>query len=283
MSTIEKTNNNVNQSKQSLSAMENFILSGIAAVTSKTAAAPLERIKLLIQNEMEIIKSERLTTTYASPMDCFKKILHEEGVLSLWRGNLANCLRYLPSQALNFMFKESIKKQFKISNNDSSLTKLYKNTSSGAIAGLISLTFVYSLDYTRTRLANDVLMSTGKGRQFNGLWDVYKQTYKLDGLIGLYRGFIISCYTVIVYRGMYFGLYDTLKPIIFVDINKTHFIGSFILGFGITTIAGVVVYPLDTIRRRMMMRSGEMIKYNGSIDCFKYIVKTEGVKSLYKG
>ncbi len=50
---------------------------------------------------------------------------------------------------------------------------------------------------------NDVLMSTGKGRQFNGLWDVYKQTYKLDGLIGLYRGFIISCYTVIVYRGMY--------------------------------------------------------------------------------
>ena len=287
MSTItvnSKTTNNSNiTNTKILSPIENFILSGIAAVGGKTAAAPLERIKLLIQNEKEMIKSERLNISYASPMECFKRVLNEEGVISLWRGNLANCMRYLPSQALNFMFKEKIKQLFEIKDDDNSLNKLYKNTISGSIAGLISLTFVYSLDYTRTRLANDILTESNNKRQFKGLFDVYKQTIKTDGFIGLYRGYIISCYTVIIYRGIYFGMYDTLKPILFINDKNNNFVNSFLLGFGITTIAGIIVYPLDTIRRRMMMRSGEFIKYNGSIDCFNYILKMEGFRSLYKG
>ena len=41
---------------QKLSFAENFALSGCAAVISKTAAAPIERIKLLIQNQDEMIK-----------------------------------------------------------------------------------------------------------------------------------------------------------------------------------------------------------------------------------
>eukprot|EP01084_Bolivina_argentea_P189208 325455_1 len=266
-----------------LSSTENFILSGIAAVGAKTTAAPLERIKLLIQNQKEMIKSQRISKAYASPIDCLRTIIYEEGVLSLWRGNVANCLRYLPSQALNFMFKEDIKKRFNISTQDSTLRKLSKNTASGGIAGTLSLTLVYSLDFTRTRLANDVL-TAGKGRQFTGLLDVYRQTYKTDGFVGLHRGYVICCYTVFIYRGLYFGMYDTLKPILFTDHEtNTHFIGSFVLGFGITTVTGVIVYPLDTVRRRMMMRSGESVKYKGSVDCFKCILKTEGVQSMYRG
>ena len=41
---------------QKLSFAENFALSGCAAVVSKTAAAPIERVKLLIQNQDEMIK-----------------------------------------------------------------------------------------------------------------------------------------------------------------------------------------------------------------------------------
>ena len=63
------------------------------------------------------------------------------------------------------------------------------------------------------RLAND---AKGKGgeRQFNGLIDVYAKTLKSDGIQGLYRGFTISAVGIFIYRGMYFGLYDTLKPIL---------------------------------------------------------------------
>lgn len=75
--------------------------------------------------------------------------------------------------------------------------------------------FVYSLDYARTRLANDNKSAKSGGqRQFNGLVDVYKKTFATDGISGLYRGFVASCVGIVVYRGLYFGLYDSVKPVV---------------------------------------------------------------------
>lgn len=267
-----------------LNAVENFVLSGAAAVISKTASAPIERIKLMIQNQDEMIKAGRLDKPYKGPLDCFKRVIAEEGVIPLWKGNFANCLRYFPTQALNFMFKDEIKKLFTERKTDTYAIKFSKNVFSGGAAGALSLFFVYSLDYARTRLANDV-KSTKKGgpvqeREFNGLIDVYRKTLKSDGFAGLYRGFFISCFGIIVYRGFYFGLYDTVKPMI--DPNAG-FLVSFGLGYVVTVSAGLASYPIDTIRRRMMMTSGQAVKYNGSMDCALQIIKKEGTSSLFKG
>jgi len=270
-----KKNNN-------LSFAENFLLSGAAAVVSKTAAAPIERIKLLVQNQDEMIKQGRLAEPYKGVVDCFKRTIAEEGVGPLWRGNLANCLRYFPTQALNFAFKDKIKAQFKPKKSDPKLTTLGKNVAAGGAAGAMSLMFVYSLDYARTRLANDNKSAKKGGeRQFNGLVDVYKKTMASDGVAGLYRGFCISCVGIVVYRGFYFGLYDTIKPLMLGD--DVPFLVSFGLGYAVTVTAGILSYPIDTIRRRMMMTSGSAVKYNGSLDCTQQILKTEGIASFFKG
>lgn len=88
------------------------------------------------------------------------------------------------------------------------------NVASGAAAGASSLLFVYSLDYARTRLANDnKAAKSGGQRQFNGLVDVYKKTLATDGIAGLYRGFVPSVVGIIVYRGLYFGVYDSLSKL----------------------------------------------------------------------
>lgn len=195
---------------------ENFGLSGAAAIISKTVAAPIERVKLMVQNQDEMIKAGRLSEPYKGVIDCTLRTYRTEGVLPFWRGNLANCIRYFPTQALNFAFKDKVKQLFKSNKNESYGVKFGKNIASGGCAGAMSLVFVYSLDYARTRLANDA-KSAGKGggdRQFNGLVDVYKKTLKSDGVAGLYRGFAISCVGIVVYRGFYFGLYDTLKPML---------------------------------------------------------------------
>lgn len=84
-----------------------------------------------------------------------------------------------------------------------------------------------------------------------------------------------------VYRGFYFGLYDTLKPLLLGE--DAGLIMSFVLGYGVTVSAGLMSYPIDTIRRRMMMTSGEAVKYRGSIDCTVQILKNEGFMSLMKG
>jgi len=269
--------------KETLSFAENFMLSGCAAIISKTASAPIERVKLLVQNQDEMIKQGRLETPYKGVVDCTLRTFRTEGVLPFWRGNLANCIRYFPTQALNFAFKDTIKKAFNPKKSDSYGAKFSKNIASGGAAGAMSLCFVYSLDYARTRLANDA-KSTAKGgaeRQFNGLVDVYRKTLKTDGIAGLYRGFVISCVGIVVYRGFYFGLYDTLKPILLKE--DAGLLISFALGWVVTVSSGLLSYPIDTIRRRMMMTSGQAVKYNGSIDCGVKIVKSEGFMSLMKG
>lgn len=266
-----------------LSFAENFMLSGVAAAISKTGAAPIERVKLLVQNQDEMLKSGRLESPYKGVVDCTMRTFKSEGILPFWRGNMANVLRYFPTQALNFAFKDKIKQVFKQQKTDSYGVKFSKNIASGGAAGAMSLFFVYSLDYARTRLANDA-KSAGKGggdRQFNGLVDVYRKTLKTDGIQGLYRGFVISCVGIIVYRGFYFGLFDTLKPILLGD--SANVIASFCLGYGVTVTSGLLSYPIDTIRRRMMMTSGEAVKYKGSMDCTAQIIKNEGAKSLFKG
>ncbi|KAK1401211.1 ADP/ATP translocase [Heracleum sosnowskyi] len=146
------------------------------------------------------------------------------------------------------------------------------------------LLFVYSLDYARTRLANDAKAAKkGGGRQFNGLVDVYKKTLASDGVAGLYRGFNISCVGIIVYRGLYFGMYDSLNPVLLTGKMQDSFFASFALGSVITNGAGLASYPIDTVRRRMMMTSGEAVKYKSSMDAFTQILKEEGAKSLFKG
>jgi len=268
-------------SGQQLGFFENFMLSGVAAGVSKTAAAPIERVKLLIQNQDEMIKQGRLSEPYKGVIDCTQKVLKTEGVGPFWRGNLANVLRYFPTQALNFAFKDKIKAMIGKPAKDAPMwDKLGRNVLSGGCAGSISLLFVYSLDFARTRLAND---AKGKGgeRQYKGLVDVYSKTLKSDGIQGIYRGFVISCVGIFVYRGLYFGLYDTLKPVLIGENGSG--LASFLLGWAVTVFSGLCSYPIDTVRRRMMMTAGTGTKYNGSIDCAQQILKNEGFMSMMKG
>mmetsp|Transcript_6669 Transcript_6669/g.3758 ORF Transcript_6669/g.3758 Transcript_6669/m.3758 type:complete len:213 (+) Transcript_6669:326-964(+) len=180
------------------------------------------------------------------------------------------------------MFRDIIKEAFRYEKKDPLATRAWKNIASGGTAGGLSLVFVYSLDYARTRMANDAKEAGAVGqRQFNGMTDVYLKTWKTDGIKGLYRGFTVSCVGIVVYRGFYFGLYDTLKPIIIGD--KSILVLDFCLGYAITVTAGLMSYPIDTIRRRMMMTSGGGRHYKGSLDCAIRIAKDEGLSSFMKG
>jgi solute carrier family 25 (adenine nucleotide translocator) protein 4/5/6/31 len=266
-----------------LSFAEDFMLSGVAAVTSKTIAAPLERIKMVVQNQDEMIKKGTLEKRFTGLMDCSNWIIKNEGFMAFWKSNFTNCLRYFPTQALNFAFKGQIKRHFSPGKGDNYAVVLGKNILGGGLAGGGSLAFVYSLDYARTRLAND-LKSSKKGaaeREFTGLLDVYRKTWNSDGIAGLYRGFVISFVGIFIYRGFYFGLYDSIMPLFDSNVG----LGTrFAVGYCVTVAAGLASYPIDTIRRRMMMTSGaKTMQYKGSWDCTQYILKNEGVKSFFKG
>lgn len=145
-------------------------------------------------------------------MDAFVRIPKEQGVLSLWRGNWANVLRYFPTQALNFAFKDVYKKVFLggVNKNTQFWRYFAGNLASGGAAGATSLCFVYPLDYARTRLGADVGKVRAE-RVYKSTTECIVKTFRADGPMGLYRGFFVSVQGIIIYRASYFGCYDTVR------------------------------------------------------------------------
>jgi len=260
-----------------------LLAGGVAGAVSKTAVAPIERVKLLlqVQDASSQISADK---KYKGIADAFIRIPREQGFTAFWRGNLANVIRYFPTQALNFAFKDKYKKFFVRHDPKKNFWLFFLgNLASGGAAGATSLCIVYPLDFARTRLGADV----GKGpaeRQFKGLGHCLSSIYAKDGLIGLYRGFGVSVGGIIVYRAAFFGGYDTAKAMLLKDPKKAPWWQNWLIAQMVTTVAGVVSYPFDTVRRRMMMQSGRSdILYKSTLDCWAKIARNEGPRAFFKG
>lgn len=264
---------------------KDFIAGGVSAAISKTAVAPIERVKLLLQVQ-HISKQIAEDQRYKGMVDCFVRIPKEQGFLSFWRGNFANVIRYFPTQALNFAFKDKYKQVFLggVDKNTQFFRYFLGNLASGGAAGATSLCFVYPLDFARTRLAADVGKGAGE-REFSGLGNCLTKIFKADGMGGLYKGFGVSVQGIIIYRAAYFGFYDTARGML-PDPKKTPFLVSWGIAQCVTTVAGIVSYPFDTVRRRMMMQSGRAkteILYKSTAHCWATIAKSEGTGAFFKG
>lgn len=263
-----------------------FLMGGVSAAISKTIASPIEVVKLRIQNQDEMLKKGTLDRPYSGMLDCMRRVVGEDetGWKALWKGNFVNVLRYFPTQALNFAFKDYFKSLFSYRKERDGYAKWFMgNLASGGLAGAFSLLFVYSLDLCRTKLSNDKKSAKKGGeKQYKGMIDVYQKTYAASGFRGLYAGFVISCIGIIIYRGFYFGIFDTVKELSPASIQNNFFY-NFLLGWGVTVSAGLLSYPIDTIRRRMMMAAGDhSMQYKSSWEATQQIWK-EGVPSFFKG
>ncbi|CDJ68204.1 ADP/ATP carrier, putative [Eimeria necatrix] len=270
-----------------LDAAKNFMAGGVSAGVSKTIVAPIERVKMLIQTQDSIpdIKEGRVPR-YTGIGNCFVRVSREQGALSLWRGNLANVIRYFPTQAFNFTFKDTFKRIFPKFDQQKEFAKFFlANVASGGLAGAACLTVVYPLDFARTALASDV--GKGAAREFSGLADCLRKVYLRTGFFSLYQGFGVSVQGIVVYRGAYFGLFDTAKAVLFSDKTKSNLFLKWAVAQSVTAAAGVVSYPFDTVRRRMMMMAGrraqEEIQYSSTVDCWAKILRQEGPRGFFKG
>eukprot|EP01067_Filipodium_phascolosomae_P009532 Filipodium_phascolosomae@DN855_c0_g1_i1.p1 len=260
---------------------------GVAAAISKTITAPIERIKLVLQTQDSNpdIKSGKIQR-YTGIISTGRRVASEQGVYALWRGNFANVVRYFPTQAFNFAFKDTFRSLFPKYDPKTQFGRFFLcNVASGGMAGATSLMIVYPLDFARTRLAAD--MGKGGTREFTGLTDCLTKVFNRTGFMSLYQGFGVSVQGIIVYRGAYFGLYDTIKSVVFKDEKKTNIFFKWVVAQSVTASAGFASYPFDTVRRRMMMMAGrkgaDEIQYKNTIDCWKKVLEQEGPRAFFKG
>jgi len=253
-----------------------MMLGGTSGCLAKTLCAPLERVKIVLQTQAAA------GTNYGGMAECGQAIVKQSGVRGLWIGNLVNCMRYFPTQAMNFAFKERYQNWLVPERTEDNFGAWFGGyLAAGGLAGATSLTVAYPLEFAYTRLAADV-----GNKQFSGLGDCFSKIIKSEGVLGLYKGYGPSVAGIIIYRAGYFGFYDAGKEI-FKMAGNTSFFKKFGLAITVDIAAAVFAYPMDTIRRRLMMQSGRAaadVQYTSAIGALKHILANEGgAMALYKG
>jgi len=281
------------------SFVKDFLAGGLASIGAKTFFAPVDRVKLLLQTQA--INTD-LSQRYTSALDCVRRVYREQGILSFWRGNLANVYRYFPNQAMNFSFKDRYKGL--IFDNVLVHTSFFSqnnkiwigNLLAGGLAGATSLFISFPFEVARTRLATDVgnenkVHSSSSTavirRRFRGTWDCFYKTYHSEGIRGLYSGLGISLFGVVIFKAMYMGGYDSAKH--FLSLDDKHVMMRYLAAQFITTTVGTACYPIDTIKRRLMIQqqhsgsSEKTRRYKGAVDCVRQTLREEGVRGLFAG
>ncbi|GAB9472074.1 hypothetical protein Gpo141_00009266 [Globisporangium polare] len=278
--------------------LQNLVCGGIAGCASRTAVAPLERLKILFQVQDYLSQEKAVvggagrstggvtTATVAVPKyngvwSSLRRIGAEEGFRGYFRGNGANCARVFPYTAIQFAAFERMKPLL-LSDGATSLSPLQKLLG-GATAGVVSVIFTYPLDFVRARLTVQGGLST---TQYNGIVDALKGTYKTEGIVGMYRGVSPTIIGVAPYVGLNFMVFETLRGSVPLDKNGNPN-AWYILGCG--AVAGAcgqtAAYPMDLLRRRFQVSSmsGNSGAYRSTLGGLRLIVKQEGFRGLYKG
>ncbi|MQM19967.1 hypothetical protein Taro_052979 [Colocasia esculenta] len=256
-----------------------------------TVVAPIERAKLLLQTQegnaaILGLGGRSRRRRFRGMVDCISRTVREEGVLSLWRGNGTSVIRYYPSVALNFSLKDLYRTMLRstsLSQDGHFMSGAALNFAAGAAAGCTTLVIIYPLDIAHTRLAAD--LGPPDSRQFKGICHFLRTIYQKDGIRGIYRGLPASLHGMIVHRGLYFGGFDTAKEMMSGETKPPIPLWKrWVVAQAVTTSAGLISYPLDTVRRRMMMQSGmEEQMYRSTWDCWRKIYQMEGIASFYRG
>ncbi|XP_075885272.1 calcium-binding mitochondrial carrier protein SCaMC-2-B isoform X2 [Nelusetta ayraudi] len=249
-----------------------LVAGGGAGAASRTCTAPLDRLKVL----MQVHSSKRNSMSLVGG---FLQMVREGGIRSLWRGNGINVIKIAPESAIKFMAYEQMKHL--IGSNQQTLG-MAERVVAGSMAGAIAQSSIYPMEVLKTRLA---LRKTG---QYSGILHCAKHIFQKEGATAFYKGYIPNLLGIIPYAGIDLAVYETLK-----NHWLQHYAtdsadpGVFVLlacGTTSSTCGQLSSYPLALVRTRMQAQAAEEGAPQRTMrDLFKHIVKTEGLRGLYRG
>jgi len=257
--------------------LRHLVAGAISGAVSRTCTAPLDRLKVLLQ-----VHGGRKQTSIG---ETIKYMLNEGGVKGLWRGNGINVMKIAPESALKFGVYDELKKMIK--GDQKRELDISERLAAGSAAGAIAQTVIYPLEVMKTRLA---LRKTG---EFKGIFEFAKEMYKAEGFKVFYKGYWPNLCGIIPYAGIDLAAYETLKRYWiskYVEENTPPSTMVLLCCGTISSCCGqVAAYPLALIRTKLQSQAGLGEKLSlpkeqtHTFGLFKYIIRTEGVRGLYRG
>ncbi|CAM6100230.1 unnamed protein product [Calypogeia fissa] len=283
-----------------ISVCKSLVAGGVAGGVSRSAVAPLERLKILLQVQ------NPYAPKYSGMVQGLKSIWQAEGVRGFFKGNGTNCARIIPNSAVKFYSYEQASKSIlwayrrHSGQQDAELTPVLR-LGAGACAGIIAMSATYPMDMVRGRLT---VQTADAPQRYRGMFHAFATIIKEEGALAVYKGWLPSVIGVIPYVGLNFAVYESLKDHVVKsplykakDESELGVVTKLLCGAAAGTVGQTVAYPLDVVRRRMqmsgwkdaspvLMADGTVkapVQYSGMVDAFRQTVRNEGFLALYKG
>eukprot|EP01062_Namystynia_karyoxenos_P005736 TRINITY_DN11981_c0_g1_i3.p1 TRINITY_DN11981_c0_g1~~TRINITY_DN11981_c0_g1_i3.p1 ORF type:complete len:294 (+),score=64.77 TRINITY_DN11981_c0_g1_i3:121-1002(+) len=249
-----------------------FVAGGVAGCAAKTVTAPLQRLVILQQ---------------LGQVDGFvggvRLVLRNQGVLSLWRGNLTSVLHRFPYSATSFLVYERAKHALIRRGSRAGppgsepVATLGQRAAAGATSGIVAVTCVYPLDLARTLLA----AGTGHEAERPTIPKVLGRVLRTEGIRGLWRGVTVSAVQKVPDTALNLCVYETVRERIIAHTDLPAFV-RVCVSAATATVSSLALYPFDVLRRTMQVRQvGE--GGEGALRSLRSLVRSHGLGVLWRG
>ncbi|OCT67581.1 solute carrier family 25 member 43 [Xenopus laevis] len=258
-----------------LTPWQSTLCGGVAGVVSRTVTAPLDVVKVLSQ-----------VGTFHSKQGIggtFQLLCKAEGVRALWKGNLTACVRLFPYSAVQLAAYRRFTSLFM---DDLGRISKWQAIVSGGLAGVVAAAVIYPTDVVKTRL----IVQNSLEPTYRGILHALCSIYYQEGFRSLYRGISLSVLGAIPFSASLFFMDISLDRIWQESGVHLSPLQHFANGCLAAAVAQTMSFPFETVKRKMQAQSqllphcgGVDVHFNGMVDCFRQIVKTKGVLSLWNG
>jgi hypothetical protein len=259
-----------------------FLIGGISGALSKTVTVPINNLKLYITNSsIDPLVEPPLQHSFKNYLFA---VCRKKGATALWRGYVGSIIRFCPVPALNFSINCAIIPVFpKYSASEDYLKLCVVNSMTAGLAGGITQLLLFPLDRMRTLIAL-------KEEKFSGLTECFVKSLRgPGGFLSLYQGIGLSLFAAIPARGVYLGMFESLKA-----VNPYHndgnwvrrLISEYFIAQATVFTTRYIASPFDIIRRRLSVRTGQPAQETLAhtiLRCFRSIAKEEGLCGFFRG
>lgn len=271
-----------------------YLLSGaIAGVFARTVTAPFDRVQLLFQVGYLDTKTKTRKRLQGSIFTGLKTIAAEEGIRGFWRGNGLHCLKVFPTSSIRYLVQEVLK-SYILHDTHTARLKPGQKLAVGAVAGAIATTFTHPIEVLRTRAVLEYRPDRdARGKKITQSYrEVFKSLFKEEGMSAFFGGLIPAIVSVAPFQAVNFAVYELMSENlgssrVVTSLCKAHpgvkaFLPSF-YGAISGAIAMTTMYPLDVVKKTMMVTKRNKSKRMSAVEIAKQIYREDGIKGFYRG
>ncbi|KAL5872533.1 hypothetical protein ACKVWC_008157 [Pyricularia oryzae] len=192
-------------SEKPLPFIYQFAAGAVAGVSEILVMYPLDVVKTRMQLQTSTAVG---ADAYNGTLDCFRKIIKNEGFSRLYRGITAPILMEAPKRATKFAANDEWGKFYRNAFGQEKMTQGL-SVLTGASAGATESFVVVPFELIKIRLQDKVSAS-----KYNGPVDVLLKTVKNEGLLALYTGLESTMWRHILWNAGYFGCIHQVRQLL---------------------------------------------------------------------